>query len=81
MDAIVAVGVMAIGYGVGYGAALINPFTVLIAQDVAGVPQGSGLEYRGLLLVVFLAVGFSADRVRLIEAGQETFSQPADFLA
>lgn len=58
MDAIVAVGVMAVGYGVGYGAALINPFTVFIAQDVAGVPQGSGLEYRAVLLVIFLAVGF-----------------------
>ena len=58
MDAIVAVGVMAVGYGVGYGAALINPFTVFIAQDVAGVPQGSGLAYRAVLLVVFLFVGF-----------------------
>ena len=58
MDAIVAVGVMAVGYGVGYGAALINPFTVFIAQDVAGVPQGSGLEYRAVLLIIFLAVGF-----------------------
>ena len=58
MDAIVAVGVMAVGYGVGYGAALINPFTVFIAQDVAGVPQGSGLEYRALLLLLFLALGF-----------------------
>ena len=58
MDAIVAVGVMAVGYGVGYGAALINPFTVLVAQEVADVPQGSGLLFRGALLVVFLAVGF-----------------------
>lgn len=89
MDAIVAVGVMAIGYGVGYGAALINPFTVFIAQDVAGVPQGSGLEYRALLLVLFLAVGFhhvwryarrvQADPSRSLMAGVETdVVQPAD---
>jgi uncharacterized ion transporter superfamily protein YfcC len=58
MDAIVAVGVMAVGYGVGYGAALINPFTVFIAQDIADLQQGSGIEFRAVLLLVFLAVGF-----------------------
>ena len=47
MDAIVAVGVMAVGYGVGYGAALINPFTVFIAQDIAGLQQGSGHRVPG----------------------------------
>jgi len=69
MDAMTAVGVMVVGYGVGYGAALINPFTVFIAQDVAGVPQGSALGFRTVLLVIFLAVGFHhvwryASRVR-----------------
>ena len=58
MDAVVAVGVMCVGYGVGYGAALINPFTVFIAQDVAGIPQASGLGFRAVLLLVFFAVGF-----------------------
>jgi uncharacterized ion transporter superfamily protein YfcC len=58
MDAIVAVGVMSIGAGVGYGAALMNPFTVVIAQDIADLPQGSGMEFRAALLVVFLGIGF-----------------------
>lgn len=58
MDAVVAVGVMSLGAGVGYGAALINPFTVVIAQDIADVPQGSGIEVRAALLVLFLAIGF-----------------------
>jgi len=58
MDAMVAVGVVCVGYGVGYGAALINPFTVFIAQDIAGVPQGSGLTFRAILLVLFFLVGF-----------------------
>lgn len=56
-DSMTAVGVLCVGYGVGYGAALINPFTVFIAQDVADVPQGSGLLFRLILLVVFLAIG------------------------
>jgi uncharacterized ion transporter superfamily protein YfcC len=43
---VTAVGVLCVGYAVGYGAALINPFTVFIAQEVAGVEQASGLGFR-----------------------------------
>ena len=42
---LVAVGIMAVGYGIGYGTAAINPFTVMIAQDVAGLEPASGLWY------------------------------------
>jgi len=56
-DRITAVGIIMVGYGVGYGAALINPFTVLIAQDIAGLQPASGLWYRMVLLVVFLPIG------------------------
>ncbi|MFQ5747641.1 MAG: YfcC family protein [Gemmatimonadota bacterium] len=58
LDAVTAVGVMCVGYSVGYGAALINPFTVFIAQDIAGLPQGSGLGLRIVLLALFYVVGF-----------------------
>ncbi|MBZ0114756.1 MAG: TIGR00366 family protein, partial [Thermoanaerobaculia bacterium] len=44
--------------GVGYGAAAMNPFTVMIAQEVAQLQPGSGMGYRVLLSVVFFAVGF-----------------------
>jgi uncharacterized ion transporter superfamily protein YfcC len=56
-DAITAVGIMTVGYGIGYGVALINPFTVLIAQDVAGIQPASGLWYRVALMAVFLPIG------------------------
>jgi len=56
-DAVTAVGVLCIGYSVGYGAAILNPFTLFIAQEVAGVEQASGMGYRGILLVIFLVVG------------------------
>ena len=56
-DAITAVGIMTVGYGVGYGTAVINPFTVIIAQNVAGVEESSGISYRIILGVVFLAIG------------------------
>ena len=55
-DRITAVGIIMVGYGVGYGAALINPFTVLLAQDIAGLQPASGLWYRVALMVVFLPI-------------------------
>jgi uncharacterized ion transporter superfamily protein YfcC len=57
-DAVVGIGILCLGYAVGYGTALINPFTVMIAQDIAGLVPGSGKPYRMLLLVVFLAIAF-----------------------
>jgi uncharacterized ion transporter superfamily protein YfcC len=56
-DTVTAVGIMAVGYGIGYGTALMNPFTVLIAQDVAGVQPTSGLWYRLVLLGIFFPMG------------------------
>ncbi len=56
-DRVTAVGIIMVGYGVGYGAALINPFTVLLAQDVAGLQPASGLWYRMVLMAVFLPMG------------------------
>jgi len=58
MDAIAAIGTMVVGYGIGYGLALINPFTLLIAQDVAGLQPGSGLGFRLMLWLPFFAIGF-----------------------
>jgi len=57
MDTVAAIGIMLVGYGVGFGATLINPFTLLIAQDIAELEPGSGLGYRAALFVPFLAIG------------------------
>lgn len=58
MDAITAIGTMVVGYGIGYGVAILNPFTLLIAQDIAEVQPTSGMWYRLILAVPLLAVGF-----------------------
>ena len=57
MDAIVAVGIIYVGAGVGYACAALNPFTVLIAQDIAGLDPTSGQSVRWLLMFVCAAVG------------------------
>jgi len=57
MDTVAAIGIMLVGYGVGFGATLVNPFTLFIAQDIAELQPGSGLWYRGAVFVPFLALG------------------------
>jgi uncharacterized ion transporter superfamily protein YfcC len=56
MDAIVALGIIYMGAGIGYGCATLNPFTVQIAQRISGVPPTSGQAVRWLLLAVMLGV-------------------------
>ncbi|MGK7393045.1 MAG: YfcC family protein [Candidatus Cyclobacteriaceae bacterium M3_2C_046] len=58
LDVITAVGIMVIGYGVGYGVAAINPFTVVIAQGIADLQPTSGFLYRIILLIPFFLIGF-----------------------
>lgn len=58
LDAMVAAGILLVGYGVGYGASTTNPFTVLVAQDIAEVPLGSAMGFRFAVLAAAFLVGF-----------------------
>ncbi len=58
LDAVTAIAIIVVGYGVGYGTAAINPFTVVVAQEIAGVAPTSGAWFRLVLLVPFWLVGF-----------------------
>lgn len=57
MDAVVALSIIYVGAGVGYACAAFNPFTVVIAQSIAGVALTSGQALRWLSLVICLSVG------------------------
>ncbi len=57
MDAMTAMGIMIGGYGIGYGVAALNPFTVQVAQGVAGLAPTSGWAFRLALFVPFVAIG------------------------
>lgn len=57
MDAMVAMGIVYIGAGVGYGAAALNPFTVLIAKDIAGQDPSVFFWPRWALLGLCIAIG------------------------
>ncbi len=58
MDAIVAMGMVWVPYGIGWACAGINPFGVLIAQNIANVPLTSGWALRLGMMVVLLAIAF-----------------------
>lgn len=57
MDVITAMGILICGYGIGYGVAVMNPFTVIVAQDVSGLEPASGWGFRLALFVPFVAIG------------------------
>ncbi|MFT7680540.1 MAG: putative ion transporter superfamily protein YfcC [Planctomycetota bacterium] len=90
-DAIVALGIVYIGAGLGYGCAVLNPFTVMIAKEIAGLPPNSGMLLRWGLLALLLPVAIhhlwryaskiKADPSRSLVAGidySEGFELPKD---
>jgi len=83
MDAVTAIGMMVVGYGIGYGVAAVNPFTLVIAQEIAGLVPTSGLTYRLLLMIPFLVIGIHhvwsyANRVRKNPKASLVFGIPPD---
>jgi uncharacterized ion transporter superfamily protein YfcC len=87
MDAMTAIGIMVVGYGIGYGVAILNPYTVLVAQPIAEVELLSGSWYRLLLFIPFVAIGIhhvwsysrrvQADPTRSLTAGLPGLSTEA----
>lgn len=56
-DAVVGLAVVAIGAGMGYSGAVMNPFTVGVAQGIAEVEYMSGAGFRLACHIVMLVVG------------------------
>lgn len=55
-DAVVGLSIVAVGAGMGYSGAMMNPFTVGVAQAIAEVPAMSGMGFRILCHVCMIAV-------------------------
>jgi uncharacterized ion transporter superfamily protein YfcC len=56
-DSITGVGMVFVAAGLGFAGAVLNPFTIGIAQGLAGLPLFSGFEYRLFCWVVINIVG------------------------
>ncbi len=63
---------------VGFAGAMLNPFTIGIAQDMSGLPLFSGIEYRTFCWVVLMAIAIAfvlwyASKVRRpVEVAEES---------
>ena len=55
-DEIVGVCMVYVAAHVGFAGAMLNPFTIGIAQDMSGLPLFSGIEYRMVCWVVLMAI-------------------------
>ena len=58
-DSIVGVCMCYVAAHVGFAGAMLNPFTIGIAQGIAGIPLFSGLEYRLFCWVVLTVIGIA----------------------
>lgn len=55
-DEIVGVCMVYVATHVGFAGAMLNPFTIGIAQDMSGLPLFSGIEYRTFCWLILMAV-------------------------
>ena len=58
-DSIVGVCMCYVAAHIGFAGAVLNPFTIGIAQGIAGIPLFSGLEYRLFCWAVLTLVGIA----------------------
>ena len=56
LDKVTGMAMVTVGAVTGFTAGLMNPFTVGVAQDIAGVPLFFGMSLRGVLLIAMLVI-------------------------
>lgn len=56
LDSIVVAATMYFASNCGFSSSPMNPFTVLLGQNIAGIPQMSGIGPRSVMLVIFITV-------------------------
>jgi uncharacterized ion transporter superfamily protein YfcC len=68
-DALVGLGMSVLAVNMGFSAAVTNPFTIGVAQKLAGLPLFSGAWYRLIIFVVVYAIfaGFLVRYARRVE--------------
>ena len=68
-DALVGIGMSLLAAGCGFAAGICNPFTIGVAQQLAGLPMFSGMWFRilGFGLIYALLVTFLCGYARRIE--------------
>ncbi len=75
-DDFVGVCMVYVAAHVGFAGAMLNPFTIGIAQDMSKLPLFSGIEYRTLCWVVLMSIAISfvvwyANKTRKVPTAQD----------
>ena len=80
-DALTGIGMSLLAIGCGFSAGICNPFTVGVAQELAGLPMFSGMWFRALafVLVYALLMGFLFLYAKKIEKPIQTDSTSPEF--
>src|SRR5699024_6284711 len=75
-DSIVGTAMVLVGVYAGYMGAFLNPFTVGVAQGIAGVPMFSGIEFRIIawLIIVSVSVAYVMIYARKVKKNPEISS-------
>jgi uncharacterized ion transporter superfamily protein YfcC len=58
-DSVTGVAMVFVAAGLGFAGAILNPFTIGIAQSIAGLPVFSGIEYRFVCWLIINAIGIT----------------------
>lgn len=68
-DALTGMGMSLIAVGCGFASGVLNPFTVGVAQSLAGLPMFSGIWLRlaSLVLIYFLLLAFLYHHAKAVE--------------
>ena len=81
-DSVTGVAMSLLAAGCGFAAGVANPFTVGVAQGLAGLPMFSGMWMRALsfVLIYALLVGFLIFHAKKIEKPMESATVGKDFV-
>ena len=68
-DALTGLGMSILAAGCGFAAGLCNPFTIGVAQELAGLPMFSGIWLRAIsfLLIYILLLAFLFSYIKIVE--------------
>lgn len=81
-DALTGIGMSLLAIGCGFSAGICNPFTIGVAQELAGLPMFSGMWFRAaaFVLVYVLLMGFLFLYAKKIEKpiNAKKIEQPTD---
>ncbi len=80
-DALVGIGMSLLAAGCGFAAGICNPFTVGVAQELAGLSMFSGMWFRGLgfILIYGLLFSFLYRYAKRIEKTDKDYSGSISF--